>query len=532
MIPATVYDKFREEVKERFDFTTAIYTGALRPITGIQCGLHGTFQQYAAQLRKPDGATCPTCGAEQRAQSRRTPAEVYKERAAAAHGGKYDYTGTHFTRMNARIDVCCPTHGVFNVSANKHLYAGNGCPVCEAIVKRTRIVQYRHMSAAAKVQNTGTTFFERCSVVHAQKYTYPHPVYEGAKTLIRAVCPLHGEFTQSAWKHLNGSGCPRCGGADPVWERECLQLLQQWGHDVQRSAPVLAGRHIDLYIPALKVGVELHGLHWHTEAKRSKEYHREKWEAATKQGIRLLQVFEDEWRDKHAQVVSRLQAVTGGGPRYAARKLQVRVVDYATARAFLERTHTQGACVHAIAYGLFDAAELVALATFGTERTGGMTGAGGPGWEVLRYASVGRVRGGFSRILTHFKKQHHPTRIVSYCDLRFGDGRLYAQTGFTLHSITPPDYWWVMPGKIQRVPRYTTQKHKLRTHPTLAPYYAETKTELQICSEAGWLRIYGVGHQKWVWTAPTGCAITPVSGDSVQQTAPADDIPIAAPHCM
>jgi group I intron endonuclease len=56
-----VLAKFPEEVRSKYDFTNAIYTGALNRITGCVCPTHGEFSQYAAQFRK--GSGCAECGA-------------------------------------------------------------------------------------------------------------------------------------------------------------------------------------------------------------------------------------------------------------------------------------------------------------------------------------------------------------------------------------------------------------------------------------------------------------------------------------
>jgi group I intron endonuclease len=64
-----VYAKFPAEVQAKYDFSNAVYTGALVRIEGVFCEQHGTFSQYAAQFRK--GRGCPACGAEQRAESKR-----------------------------------------------------------------------------------------------------------------------------------------------------------------------------------------------------------------------------------------------------------------------------------------------------------------------------------------------------------------------------------------------------------------------------------------------------------------------------
>ena len=63
-----VLAKFPAEVHERYDFSNAVYTGALNRIEGIICPTHGVFSQYSAQLRK-NGAGCPTCGGIPRAVS-------------------------------------------------------------------------------------------------------------------------------------------------------------------------------------------------------------------------------------------------------------------------------------------------------------------------------------------------------------------------------------------------------------------------------------------------------------------------------
>jgi len=493
-----VVEQFPEAIRTRYGFSNAVYTGALQRITGCVCPEHGEFSQYAAQFRK--GRGCPSCGADKRADAKRTPAQDYFAKVAEIHGGKYDYSDSTFVRMNAPLLVRCPAHGEFQITANHHYYRKQGCGLCETEAKRERIVKYRHLSAQSKIDNTAVDFFARCTAEHEGRYTYPEQEYRGAKEKIRIVCPVHGEFQQAAWAHLSGKGCMACGAADPQWERDIAAFISGFGLEVQRSAPLLDKKHIDLYVPALSVGIELHGLHWHNEAYRGRTYHRDKWEVAQRLGIRLLQVFEDEWVQKPGIVKSRIAAVLGVSPKFDARKLVVDVLTSTQSKEFMDAQHIQGHVVASRHYGLRDkGGALLAVATFGPSRSGAMVGAGDAGvWEVLRYASVGRVRGGFTRLFKRFLADVRPRSVTSYCDLRYGDGRLYQAAGFSLAGITEPDYWWVPHGRVARVPRYATQKHKLATHPVLASYYAPEKTETQICEAAGWSRIFGVGNQRWV----------------------------------
>lgn len=66
---AEVLAKFPDEVRTRYDFSKAVYTGALARITGVVCLAHGEFSNYSAQFRK--GRGCPSCGAEVRSVKKR-----------------------------------------------------------------------------------------------------------------------------------------------------------------------------------------------------------------------------------------------------------------------------------------------------------------------------------------------------------------------------------------------------------------------------------------------------------------------------
>ena len=60
---------FPQVVLDKYDFSSAVYTGAANRIQGCVCPKHGLFTQYVYQFKK--GRGCPTCGGEQRAESKR-----------------------------------------------------------------------------------------------------------------------------------------------------------------------------------------------------------------------------------------------------------------------------------------------------------------------------------------------------------------------------------------------------------------------------------------------------------------------------
>ena len=57
---------------------------------------------------------------------------------------------------------------------------------------------------------TTEEFIRRSKLIHGDKYDYSKSVYVNPKTKICIICPIHGEFYQSPYKHMSGQGCSKC----------------------------------------------------------------------------------------------------------------------------------------------------------------------------------------------------------------------------------------------------------------------------------------------------------------------------------
>jgi hypothetical protein len=344
-------------------------------------------------------------------------------------------------------------------------------------------------------------FLQNAAAVHGDRYDYKDFEYIRSSVRSTVWCKKHSKkFLISPNNHLRGKGCPSCGIQSSRGEDEVAAFLALHTPVVQRDHVLIAPLEVDIYAPDIGFAVEYHGLNWHTGDEKRKDHFR-KYAGCAAQGVELWQIFEDEWTNKKELIKARLLARVGGAKKVAARKCVIDNIQPSVAAAFLEARHVQGSKTGTINLGLRHEGALVAVASFGAQRSGAMVVT--DGWEVLRFASEGTVVGGFSKLFSAFVRLASPDEVISYCDLRWGNGRVYKATGFELLSVTEPDYWWV-PARSSRsrVPRYQTQKHKLPTHPILAQHYRDDLSEIEICESAGWRRIYGVGHQKWRWTPP------------------------------
>jgi hypothetical protein len=59
---------------------------------------------------------------------------------------------------------------------------------------------------------------------------------------------------------------------------------------------------IDIFLPELKIGIEINGLFWHCEKYKEKYYHKEKLNKCIDKGIRLFQIWEDDWIENNEKV--------------------------------------------------------------------------------------------------------------------------------------------------------------------------------------------------------------------------------------
>lgn len=124
--------------------------------------------------------------------------EKFLEKAKNTHGEKYNYSLVDYQGFKPKIEIICPDHGTFIQAPYIHLQ-GYGCRKC-AIDKRVM----------PKRSNT-SKFILDANNTHNGFYSYEKSIYTGCDEKLLIICPLHGEFSQSAKAHVSGEGCPECG---------------------------------------------------------------------------------------------------------------------------------------------------------------------------------------------------------------------------------------------------------------------------------------------------------------------------------
>ena len=293
-------------------------------------------------------------------------------------------------------------------------------------------------------------------------------------------------------------------GFDPEFKRGSSsngeQELFNWvretfpNEDVTANNRTLIGKEIDVLIKSKNIGIEYHGLYWHsldTQLKKGndKNFHRDKYEAAKNIGIQLLQFFEDEWFYKKDIVKSIISSKMGVyQDRIYARNCAVKKVSRSDAKQFLEETHIQG-FANGSYYGLYSNSNLVSIIGVGKSRFENA-------FELIRFSTKlnTQVIGGFTKLLSKIKNLYPVEEIVTYADLRYSTGKVYDKLG-TMVKQTPPGYYWVTPNSTLRISRFKTQKSKLGK--LLGNKFDPSLTEVENMENNNYAKIYDCGNYKY-----------------------------------
>ncbi|AIM51295.1 hypothetical protein HQ81_0113 [Dickeya phage phiDP23.1] len=272
------------------------------------------------------------------------------------------------------------------------------------------------------------------------------------------------------------------------YEKEISQFLTSMGVvNTVSDYNVLSGKQLDIYCPGHKLAIEFNGLYWHSEVFKEKRYHLEKTEMCESQGIQLIHIWEDEWVEKQDVVRSLLKAKLGiKTPVSYARQHKVVWGNMSGVREFLDAHHIQGSVSSTHHLSLIDKAGVIQAVMLFTKRKDGL--------ELVRFAS-NECHGAFGKLLSHFRREFVGIPIYSFGD-RCVVSRLsniYLSHGFTEEEVQKPDYKYHKPGTFMREHKFGFRKDSFAR----MGYDVEGKTESQLATEAGLVRIWNCGLIKY-----------------------------------
>lgn len=322
--------------------------------------------------------------------------------------------------------------------------------------------------------------------INKEKYGTEHPsklpeVQEKVKDTM-----MFRYGTMSVWGIVSSTG--------NTTENSISSTLNELGCSFKEARIPNDTKMLDMYDENMKIAIEYNGLYWHNDASpspRGKNYHLNKTRKCMDAGIRLIHIFEDEWRDRQPQIIGFLRATFGKCKnKVFARKTDVIEIDDKTAQSFYDEFHIQGRTIKGTkSAGLYVGDMLVAAMTFGRHHRGN----DGLVLTRLCFRDNWCVVGGASRLFKFLCELTNTTEVISWSDNRWSVGGVYESLGFTKDAELGPDYSYV---KIKN-PKERISKQSQTKRATKCP---DGKTEHEWATERGLARIWDCGKIRWKWT--------------------------------
>jgi hypothetical protein len=290
-----------------------------------------------------------------------------------------------------------------------------------------------------------------------------------------------------------GSLCDVCYPQASIPQLEIAEFIKSIysGNVVICDRTVIGPMELDIWLPELRIAIEYHGLFWHSGGlndQYDRRRHRQKYVMCRDKGIKLIQLFSDEWRDHRSASESIIRHAIGRDQyRLNARDCSTVTINPEQSRQFLTMNHMAGyvQAKHHIAL-IHPAHGIVAVAS---SRRPIQKKWGDNVIELARMAFAPgiRVRGGVSKLIAGLRRLlPEASGMLSYAELRYGEGQCYQACGFIRMPDVENNYWYT-----DGISRYDRFKYRAQS----------PLTEKQVAEAANVRPVYGCGNavyvQKW-----------------------------------
>ena len=435
-----------------------------------------------------NGKRCPKCANKLRNKKRQTSDRDFKKYVQEIVGDEYSFLESY---INSSIKILCIHNkcGYKWKIMPKNFKNGTRCPKCSGLIK---ISDKDFKKKVIEKVKDEYIFLEK---------------YINNKTPIKVKHNTCGNiYKVSPHNFLDTNRrCAKCSNSKGFsrGEKSLLKFIKKYYKDkiIENDRKILNGKELDIYLPKLKIAIEYCGLYWHSNKFINPTYHLNKLNLCKEKGIRLVQIFEDEWFLQRKILKSKIKHILGLNKdlsKIYARKCYIKEISIEKKNIFLDKYHIQGKDMSSIKLGLFTVInskkKLVAVMTFKTPRSqkNGLI-------ELSRFATKRKfnIIGGFSKLLSYFKKNYKFKEIITYADLRYSsfDNNLYEVNGFKLSHQSKPTYTYFKKNYsgLDKIRIHKTNFKKSKIKENFPEIYDSNLTEFEMMDKSPYLRIYDCG---------------------------------------
>lgn len=185
---------------------------------------------------------------------------------------------------------------------------GYGCPYCSG------------NKICVGETDLGTTHPEIAAEWHPTKNgnITPQMVSKGSVTMRWWLCPQGHEYRMKPNSRTTGRNCPLCQQPWSKAEKQVLGFVKEKlpaAEVLENDKSLFADRmELDIYVPELKLGIEFNGERWHNSElfPEVAGRHERKQAVCDEAGVRLVIVWENDWKENQKRVERALGRILKG----------------------------------------------------------------------------------------------------------------------------------------------------------------------------------------------------------------------------
>jgi hypothetical protein len=401
-----------------------------------------------------------------------------------------------YQNNNQLLDFSCKEHGSFSRKWSKtydRIKKGlNPCQKCNqqmAIKKQT----LSNDNVQDIVNQNG---FQLLSIDHYNT---------AVDSKLKILCPQKHVFHINYNNFNNNRSCTKCSAVYSKSQKEIYDYIQS----IYKKEIIINDRNtikpleLDIYVPEKNFGIEFDGLYWHSEKVKPniKSVNIQKANAIKQKNIKVLVIFEDEWKNEKKQklIKAMIRYRLGLKPekKLRASKLElVKLVKNNDFKLFFDENHIDGHVNSSFAYALLYNSKIVSCMSF-------RKSIHDKEWEISRFATDYNfvVYGNASKLVAEFEREYKKP-LITYSNNRLSLGSVYEKLGFKdVTQTTTPSYYYT--DFSVRLWRFKCRK--INT-PDIVSIFPTEKLQAEggvfsqkyLGHNKPLYKIYDYGHRKWI----------------------------------
>jgi hypothetical protein len=283
----------------------------------------------------------------------------------------------------------------------------------------------------------------------------------------------------AVYGYTKSCGCIKPGTSQFSPAGEIYKFVKELAPDALFSKWI--GRvEYDIYVPSKKLAIEYHGLVWHSEKFNPTNKDHKKFIWAQKRGDRLIQIYQDEWRDKQKIIKDQLRGILSPEKKTRIKpSFELMGRTSLEAKRFLDQHHYLGEASGCVTVVAKHGDKIVGVWVFQRRNKDTML------WHRACWDHTYKAWNPHEKALKlalPLLKEMGVTRMVTFSDNRFHTGELYEKFGFTFEKETPPNYSYTnFRGRVAK------QSFRVRAG----------VNEKETAKAKGWYRIWDSGKRRY-----------------------------------